>query len=221
MALITALMFTVLAFVLSMTLLYMVTAGTRTSGALKRYKTATEATYGGSELVAREMIGMALAFPNVSTASNPFSRYLPDRLRALTLLPESNLSCLHIRLTTPRRFWSPACAAISSSTPDISFLLNAASGAPYRIYSNIVDTSEWRITSFAGTGLKLTTSIAGNSDITSGSENTELIQGAVVESGGQPLESPHYPYLYKIEIQGERRNNPAMEKSNLSILYAY
>ena len=126
-----------------------------------------------------------------------------------------------MRLTTPRRFWTPACSVITSSSPDISFQLNAASGSPYRVFSNIADTSEWRITSFPGTGLKVTNSLAGNSDITSGGEDSDLTQGAVVGSGGPPLKSPHYPYVYKIEIQGERQDNPNKEKSNMTVLYAY
>ncbi len=220
-ALITALMFTVLSLVITMALLQMVTTGARTSGALKRYKTSLDATYGGSELLTKEIIGKALAFSNFSSAGNSFPTYFPAKMGSLTLLPESNLSCLHMRLTTPRRFWSPACATPSSSSPDISFQLNGSTGSPYRVFSNIVDTSEWRITSFPGTGVKETNSLAGNSDITGGDEDSELTQGAVVGSGGPPLKSPHYPYVYKIDIQGERRNNPNKEKSNMSVLYAY
>ena len=220
-ALITAMMFTVLTLVITMALLQMVTTGVRTSGALKRYKTSLDATYGGSELLTKEIIGKALAFSNFSSTGNPFTTYFPAKMGSLTLLPESNLSCLHMRLTTPRRFWSPACAPASSSSPDISFQLNGASGSPYRVFSNIVDTSEWRITSFPGTGLKVTNSLAGNSDVTGGDEDTELSQGAVVGSGGPPLKSPHYPFVYKIDIQGERQVNPNKEKSNMSILYAY
>ena len=218
-ALITALMFTMLSLAISMALLYMVTAGARTSGSLKRYKTAMDATYGGTELFTKEIIGKALAFSNYSASGNSFTAYFPDQMGAMTILSESNLDCLHMRLTTPRRFWSNACSALSSSSPDISFRLNAASGSPYRVYSNIVDTSEWRITSFPGTAMKVTNSLAGNSDVTSG-EESELTQGGVVKTG-TPLKTPHYPFVYKIEIQGERQNNPAMEKGNISVLYAY
>ena len=222
-ALITALMFTLLSLVISMALLYMVTAGAKTSGALKRYKTAMDATYGGTEIITKEILGKALEFSNYSTSGNPFKTYLPGKLSNLTILSESNLSCLHERLTTPRRFWSTACSAISSSSPDISFRLNALETDPnkqFRVYCNIVDTSEWRITSFPGTGLKETNSLPGNSDITGGGENFELTQGGVVKTGSS-LNSPHYPYVYKIEIQGERLNNPKMEKGNMSVLYAY
>lgn len=223
-ALITALMFTLLSLVISMALLYMVTAGAKTSGALKRYKTALDATYGGTEIITKEILGKALEFSNYSTTGNPFKTYLPGKLGTLTILSESNLGCLHERLTTPRRFWSTACSAISSNSPDISFRLNALETDPnkqYRVYSNIVDTSEWKITSFPGTGVKVTNSLAGNSDVTSGGEDSGLTQGAVVGSGGPALKSPHYPYVYKIEIQGERMNNPKMEKGNISVLYAY
>lgn len=222
-ALITALMFTLLSLVISMALLYMVTAGAKTSGALKRYKTALDATYGGTEIITKEILGKALEFSNYSASGNPFKTYLPGKLGSLTILPDSNFSCLHERLITPRRLWSTACSAISSSSPDISFRLNALETDPnkqFRVYSNIVDTSEWRITSFPGTGLKVTNSMAGNSDITGGGEDSELTQGGVVKTGS-PLKSPHYPYVYKIEIQGERLNNPKMEKGSMSVLYAY
>jgi hypothetical protein len=220
-ALITALMFTVLSLVISMSLLYMVTAGVKMSGAIKRYASATNAAYGGSELLTGEIIGKALEFSNYSAGGNPFTTYFSAKMGALRILPESNLSCLHMRLTTPRRFWSPACSVISRNSPDISFQLQGTSGSPYRVYSTIVDTSEWRITSFPGTGKKEINSLAGNSDITSGGDDAELTQGAVVGSGGPPLKSPHYPYVYKIEIQGERKDNPDKEKSTLSVLYAY
>jgi hypothetical protein len=218
-ALITSLMFTVLSMVIGMALLYMVTAGAKTSGAIKRYKTALDATYGGTELLTKEIIRKALAFPNFSSAATPFSTFLQNQMGPLTIQPESNLFCLRMRLTTPKRFWSNACSNLSSSAPDISFQLNAASGTPYRVYSNIVDTSEWRITSFPGTGLQETNYLAGNSDITGG-EDAELTQGAVVGSGGPTINLPHYPYVYKIEIQGERQNNP-VENGNISVLYAY
>jgi hypothetical protein len=223
-ALITALMFTVLSLVISMALLYMVTAGAKTSGSLKRYKTAMDATYGGTELITKEMIGKALAFTNFSASGTSFRTYFldPNQRGSLNILSESNLECLHERLSTPKRFWSSACSVISSSSPDISFRLNSTetdTNKQFRVYSNIVDTSEWRITSFPGTAMKVTNSLAGNSDVTSG-EESELTQGGVVKTG-TPLKTPHYPFVYKIEIQGERQNNPAMEKGNMSVLYAY
>lgn len=219
-ALITSLMFTVLALVISMALLYMVTSGTKTSGAFKRYRTAIDATYGGTELITKEMISKALAFSNVSSASNPFTTYLQTELG--TLASPTVDSCFHERLTTPRRLWSSACTVTTSNpknSPDLSFQLNATSSTPYVVYSKIVDTSEWRITSIVGTGVAVTNSLAGNSDPTSGgSGNSELSKGGTIDKQG--VKTPHYPYIYRVEVQGERQNNSA-EKGNVSVLYAY
>jgi hypothetical protein len=221
-ALITSLMFTALALVISMALLYMVTSGIKTSGALKRYRTALDATYGGTELVTKEIINRALAFSNYSSGSNSFSTYLVNELGTLNNPTFSD--CFHMRLTTPRRLWSAACAAGNSNptnSPDVSFLLNSTTGSSYRIYSKIVDTSEWKITSFPGTGVQVTNSLAGNSDPTGGGGSGvgTLEQGGTGRSSSGP-ELPHYPYIYKIEIQGQRQNSP-MEKASVSVLYAY
>lgn len=220
-ALVTALMFTMLALVISMALLYMVTTGIRTSGALKRYKTALDATYGGTELFAKEIINKGLAFPNYSSASNPFTNYLQNEMGSLANASVSD--CFKMRLNTPKRLWSAACSSVSSNPkilPDVSFQLNSVNGSPYIVYSKIVDTSEWRITSFPGTGQQVTNSIAGNSDPTGGGGSGvgELTKGGTIDT--KPPDLPHYPYIYRVEIQGERQNNP-MEKGNVSVLYAY
>ena len=55
-ALITSLMFTLISLTIVMALLYMVTQSTRVSGANKRYKTALEASYGGSELFTKDIL---------------------------------------------------------------------------------------------------------------------------------------------------------------------
>jgi hypothetical protein len=217
MALVTSLMFTMLALVISMALLYMVTSGARTSGAYKRYKTALDATYGGTELFTKELIGKALEFSNYSSGSNTFNAYVTSEMGSLANKSVSN--CFHVRLNQPRRLWG-ACAAVSSNLPDASFQLNAASGSPYRVFANIVDTSDWKIVSFPSTGVSVTTTIAGNSDFTGGGGGT----GGLSKGGSgyyqPPTKSPHYPYIYKIDIQGERQDNPA-EKANVSVLYAF
>lgn len=219
-ALVTSLMFTVLSLVISMALLYMVIAGAKTSGSLKRYKTALDATYGGTELFTKEMIGKALEFRNYSSGTQNFNTYLTNEMGSLANKSVSN--CLKERLYNPKRLWSAACATVSNSSPDMSFQLNAASGSPYRVFTNIADTSEWKITSITGTGVSLKTTIAGNSDPTAGGGEAG---GGLLSKGGagygtNPTKIPHYPYIYKIEIQGERQNNPT-ERGNVSVLYAY
>jgi hypothetical protein len=211
-------MFTLLALVISMALFYMVSAGVKTSGALKRYRTSLDATYGGTELLSKELIGKALAFSNVSSSTNTFPTYLQNSMGTLTSPSVSN--CFHIRLTTQRRLWG-ACAAATSNpkdSPDVSFKLKSASGSQFMVYSQILDTSEWTITSFPGTGQKVTNRIPGNTDVTFVGRG--LTKGAVVDRNRPGDLTPHYPYIYKIAIQGERVNSP-MEKGNVSVLYAY
>jgi len=56
--------------------------------------------------------------------------------------------------------------------------------------------------------------IAGNSDVSS----FVLEGGGTTEPGAVTV--PHYPYVYRLEVQGEREQN-ATEKANLSVMYAY
>jgi len=221
-ALITALMFTTLALVISMSLLYMVISGTKTTGALKRYKTALDATYGGVDLITKEIIGKAFDFQNYSSASNPFRTHLTTELG--TLSNKAISDCFRVRLTQPKKNWG-VCSAVTNNTPDLSFHLNASSGSPYRVFTNIVDTSEWNITSIAGTGILVNTTLAGNSGDGS-SDGSGLSKGGA-GYGTNPTKIPHYPYIYKIEVQGERQRavgedpNSTHERGNVSVLYAY
>lgn len=214
-ALVTALMFTVLALVISMSLLYMVTAGIRSTAALKRYKTALDASYGGVEIITKDLLASGLSFQNQTSS---FSSFMADKGGFLN---PAFSGCFQTKLDNPRRLWG-ACSSLTTnikSSPDIAFTLSATSGLPYAVYTKIVDTTEWRFTSFStqasGRPTAVTKVIAGNSDR---GGNNELTQGGV--AGAKSPSIPHYPYIYKIEVQAEKQQNPA-EKANLSVLYAY
>jgi len=216
-ALITALMFTVLALVISMSLLYLVTSGTKTSGALKRYKTTIDATYGGTEILFKDVIISSFAFRDYST-THPgvgFPAYLRSSMG--TLAGGATVSdCMRQRLSTPTRLWSGACSTTNlnpKSGPDITFRLNATSSTPFIVYSKIVDTMERKFV-VLDSGVQKTIVIAGNSDTSS----YVLEGGGTTESGSVTV--PHYPYVYRLEVQGEREQN-ASEKSNISVMYAY
>ncbi|MBC7946796.1 MAG: hypothetical protein H7Y42_02870 [Chitinophagaceae bacterium] len=209
-------MFTMLALVISMALLYMVTMGARTSGAMKRYKSVLDATYGGTDIITKDLIANALSFQNQSSSFNSF---LQGRMAGLT---PTFSDCLQMRLETPRNAWTGACASVDGNprtAPDIVFPLNATAGSTFNVYSKIVDTTEWRFTSFssnaAGTPVAITQKIAGNSER---SGNNSLSKGGTIMN--QTPTVPHYPYMYKIEIQGERQQSQ-VEKANISVLYAY
>lgn len=125
-------------------------------------------------------------------------------------------SCMYERLTLPTTQWSAACADAKlrpKDAPDLSFELSATSGSPYVVYSKIVNTMERKFTVLDG-GVVKTVVIAGNSDT-----STISLDGASTTEGGQ-VTVPHYPYVYRIEIQGERKQNP-LEKANVSVMYAY
>mgnify|MGYP000901107792 CR=1 FL=1 len=216
-ALVTSIMFTALSLVICMSLLYIITSGIQATGTLKRYRTALEATYGGTELMLKDIINASFGYPDYLNThpSAAFVDYLPTRLGVLA----SNATvsgCMYERMTLPSTQWSSACANSTLSpkdAPDISFELNATSGSPYVVYSKIVNTMERKFSVFEG-GVAKTVVIAGNSDT-----STFSLEGASTTEGGQ-VTVPHYPYVYRVEIQGERKQNP-LEKANVSAVYAY
>ena len=223
-ALITALMFTLLTLVMTMTLLYMVSSSIRTSGIIKRYRTTTDAAYGGTDIVVKDLITASFAFHDYSSASNPYSTYMTGRFTTGGNYSPTFSNCLRAKLTTPTSKWTAACSSTTlnaKSSSDITFVLNSASGSPFSVYSKIVDTMERKFTvlesysSATGRAMRTKTiSMAGNSDTT-----TFALEGAAT-TDAPAITIPHYPYMYRIEIQAERQQN-ATEKSKLSVQYAY
>ncbi len=216
-ALVTSIMFTALALVMSLSLLYIITAGIQATGALKRYKTALDATYGGTELMLKDILNASFGYPDYlkSHPTDDFDDYLPTRLGLLSA--NSTVSkCMYERMTLPTTQWSLACSNTSTNpkdAPDVTFELSATSGTPYVVYSKIVNTMERKFTVLEDGDAK-TVTLAGNSDT-----STISLDGGSTSEGGQ-VTVPHYPYVYRIEIQGERKQNP-LEKANISAVYAY
>jgi len=217
-ALITALMFTVLSLVISMSLLYMVSAGINVSSAMKRYKTVLEATYGGTEIITKDLLTKALSYSSDSTGT--FAQFVSGQMGDLH---PAFSDCFRERLENTRNNWSASCASVNGnpkSSPDVTFSLSPITGSPYTVYSKIVDTSEWRFISFStsasgGVPILLNKAIAGNTDRTG---ETYGPKGGTVTQ--KKPDVPHYPYMYKIEIQGERQDS-ANEKANIAVQYAY
>jgi hypothetical protein len=218
-ALITSLMFTMLSLVISMSLLYMVTSSIKVSGAMKRYKTVMDATYGGTEIITKDLLTKALSYGSGSNGT--FAQYVAGQMGDLN---PTLSSCFQERLEKSKKNWSVACSNVTGnpkSSPDVSFSLAPATGIPYTVYTKIVDTSEWRFISFSspasgGTPVLLNKAIPGNSDRAGGSLY-DTKGGTVTQK--QPG-IPHYPFMYRIEIQGERQQSPN-EKANISVQYAY
>lgn len=194
-ALVTALMLTLISLTVAMALLYMITQGIRSSGQLKSYRSALDASYGGSELVTKEVLPFIMRGYSSSTMVSD----LTGSFSAVNLQVNTTQACLQSKLTRGTANWPAGCdaAPAPAKQPDLTLTLPAVSGSPYRVYSKIVDTS------------------VGNSDV-SGLQ----LEGAGVAEGSTVLTPQHFPYIYRVEIQGERRDNPTAQ-ANLEVLYAY
>ena len=214
-ALITSLMFTVLSLVMTMALLSMVTASIRTSGAIKRSRTSTEAAYGGMDIMVKDLITANFGYKDLSA-----SNYISSMSTYMANVNSLNIpsACLQDKLKNPKSLWQASCKTDVSSDAkkafDVSFNLNAASGSPYIVYSKIVDTMDRKFIVFKTNSGALTRTLAGNSDT-----STFVLEGGSTTEG-TGVTVPHYPYMYRIEIQAERAQNP-LEKTKMTVQYAY
>lgn len=202
-ALVTALLFTLISLGIIMMLLYTVTQGVKTTGAAKRYQNAREASFGGMEMISKEII------PNM------FAGYSTSKI--ITEYSSLNLgvgSCFKSKLFNATNNWT-GCNANSTSTqadisPDISFTLKATNDTVgFIVYSKIVDTK-------CG-GNTLLGQTCSNSD-PSGVDYLD-VGGGVTSSTGT-VTPQHLPAYYRIEVTGQRKLNPS-ERSRLSLLYMY
>lgn len=199
--LVTTLMLTLLALTISMVMLYMVLQSTQMSGSHKRYKNTLDAAVGGVDIVTMDALPYLLGFAVDSNGTA-----LIDRLNAsMNLAATTGVTdaCLQAKLTS--KVWGAACGTASSNinpkdTPDLTFTLqsqipgfNASTG--YRVYTKIVSTT------------------TGSTDMSGRNLEGQSTTGAPPGDVGAP-------YLYRIEVSGEKVTNPS-EKANLSVLYAY
>jgi len=210
-ALVTALMLTLISLTIVMYLLYMITSGAKQSGANKRYRTALEASYGATDLMVKEVLPQIFKTTIASSLTNPGSSV--SGLFASSLNFTSNTDvCLMQKLTLPPSQWSTGCSnsVDAKVLPDFTMTLNSTSSDPFIVYTKIVDTvcSDKR---------PYPTGKCTGSDL-SGFE--ELDPGLGTTGGTSVVTPPSMPATYRIEIRGERVNNP-QEKAVLSILYAY
>jgi len=208
-ALVTALMITLLSLVIVMGILYVVTQGIKTSASRKVYRNAVEAAYGGTNVTMYEI------FPTLANAVLATSG-TPDAGTAATSLtttfggislqfPSSN--CLTQKLTKPSSLWT-SCPSNSTSlnpkdiksSPDMTFQLQATSGQYFKVCSKIVDTT------------------VGTTYMSGGPSAPLLGQGTTDPGSSQVVSGKHF--YYRIEVTGEKLNNPS-EQGNLSVLYEY
>lgn len=197
-ALVTSLLFMLIALAMIMALMYIVTWQTKLSGAHKRYKTAIEASQGGAEIFARQVI--PIMFANHTTAG------LAGQLGFdATTFSAGSSRCLNTKLSSATADWGATCGANASTLnatqlPDATITLRGTTtNKDFVVFSKIIDT------------------VPGNSDL---SGYDLLDSGAGVSGEASGVAPKHLPGLYKIEVQGQQANNP-VEKAKLSVLYAY
>lgn len=193
-ALVTSLMLTLISLTMIMALLYIVTQSTRASGANKRYKTALEASYGGSELFTKDVLPYLM-----QNYGSPSLATITAATFSDVALNVTDQVCLQSKLTLPSGKWPAGCSNSPSpkQNPDVTFNLLSGTGNPYTIYSKIVET------------------MLGNTDV-SGLQ----LEGAGVAEGTSGITPQHFPYLYRLEIQGEQ-SIASSAQANIEVLYAY
>ena len=192
-ALMMALILSVIALAIVSALLYFVVQSTEISGFQKRYRTAHEAAKGSIELMTIEIISGTIG-------GNPLSS-MGSYGGLLKINPAQDL-CFSSKLIEPVEKWDASCdkSMDPKNVPDVTFSLPGVPPQPnFAVYGKIVDT------------------VPGNTD-TSGLElDTDI---SVVGSGSGLITPMHYPYMYRIEVLSERETNPD-ERAQFSVLYAY
>ena len=210
-ALVTALMLTLVSLVLVMALMYFIETGTRVSASAKRYQNVQQAAYGGVSLTVNELIPRLenAIFGNYSSGgvNSAIQKLKADFNSASLTLPD--LACLKQKLNSTSATWSGACSNSldPKSSPDMTFLLKSTLTAPlnlaqdYIVYTKIVDTP-----------------IVGNTDPAnlSNLRKPENVNESMQNEGNGVT----IPSTYRIEIRAERQQNP-QERSNLSVVYSY
>lgn len=206
-ALITALLFTLISLAIILALLTIVTQGTRVSGAGKSYSTATEAGYGAVDMVSRDIL------PAIFKGT--FDATYKANLATAVGLSFPLEACFTQKLGAPTSLWTACTTGQPSSfeptrSPDMVFNLKAKNDpVGFKVYAKIADTRCGGDTT------------AG--EPCSNSDNTGvdyLDAGSGVTSSSGSVTPQHRPAYYRIEVQSERAVNPN-EKSQLSVLYAY
>ncbi|HTP64359.1 MAG TPA: pilus assembly protein PilX [Geobacteraceae bacterium] len=204
-ALVTALLLTLITLVIVMALMYYIEMGTKMSGAAKRYKDVRQAGYGGVSLTVNELMPR-LENAVLGDSVSVINALKGDYASANLTIPDAN--CLKLKLSSSTALWGSCSSTLDPKTaPDMTFTLNstlAGFSTPtqgYIVYTKIVDTS-----------------VVGNTDP---SENNYLRKPENVnESSAVQGSGVTIPTIYRIEIQAEREQNP-MERTKLSVVYAY
>jgi hypothetical protein len=215
-ALVTALMLTLISLTFVMAALYLLTQGIRTSASTKQYKSALEASYGGVEFFTKDALPEMLQAGAGFTSASFLGLYAAHPTLNMTIANTSD-ACMQLKLTSTSASWVGVCTAneINSdiaqlkTTADLVFNLPGTAGSPgYRVFTKVVETK------------------VGNTDTSVvGSSGALLVGSGVGRSvsqakGGGSGPATKIPYLFTLEVQGEAATNP-LEKKELTVLYAH
>jgi len=202
-ALVTALMFTLICLAMIMTLMYYVLTGTKMSVAQKKYRNSLEATYGGTEFVTKSIIPRLFTnfSSNVNSLGNDFGVSNLDL--KLAVAGTSTKSALAEKMFKPTNDWSSSVSRTvdPKTVPDFVFTLQGEAGNNFKVYSKIVDTVP-AVGLIDESGIDYLDSGVGVSGISSSTQ------------------TPRTPSIYSVEVQGEAAVNPK-EKAGVLVLYAY
>lgn len=206
-ALVTALMLTFISLTIVMYLMYMMTMGTKMSGANKRYKTALNASYGATEMIAKDFVNAM--FSNLSTPSVPLKLLDPTNKVSMATTTDT---ILRQKLTSDSSKWTnlDSKGYDPKTAPDFTLTLNSTTSDPFKVYGKIVETD-------CSDKRPYPQGKCTGSDL-SGVEMLDV--GVAVTGLGAGITPTNRPALYRIEIRSERSANPR-ERANLSVLYAY
>jgi hypothetical protein len=199
-AFVTSLMLTLISLTIVMAVMYIITQSIQQSGMTNRYKTALEASYGGTEIIMKELVPAILANSESATLFTDLQiKYLSLNL-SVNPSPAVQL-CIQQKLSQQVSEWTSCTATAltvnAKEQPDLTFSLQGLNASPYTIYAKIVDT------------------VKGNTDM-SGLQ----LEGAGVAESITVLNPKNVPFVYRLEIQAERSTN-AVEQGNMSVVYAY
>jgi len=206
-ALVTSLMMTLISLAMIMVLMSYVMQGISSTGATKRYKNTLEASYGGTELIVKDIIPMFFNYSGSSTASSIAG--LESKYTSINLKFDAGNQCLLQKLNNQTSAWTDAVCGIKRTStnakelPDMTFVLKSTitgfqTSPGYKVFAKIVDTA-----------------VVGNTYKSSEDYAAKTPGGD--RDGGSP--NP-IPSVYTINITAERETNP-LEKTMLEVLYSY
>ena len=177
-------------------IVYFVMKGTEYTALNKRYQTSREASIGGIEFFTKELIPLTINGANLSDVVTTF-----NVISTAQVNPVASDACFLAKLRSATTSWPVGCDSTldAKTSADIRITLSGTGGSqPFDVYTKIVDT------------------VVGNTNISG-----VVLEGmGTAESASGVITSQHFPYMYTIEVQGERQNNPA-ERANYEVLYAY